>query len=151
MQCNIIEAIASVNNEKNLLWKSVARLSSKSKTDVMLVQCNAISSKQSQVLTIKKIFFVRAESVTQSRSNSHDRLMSRRFHGLVYFNPLNPKITENLNSQLMPLFISYRSSGEKLIKYQANSSCVIMSVILTGLRFIFEHFCPWKCDTWKIF
>ena len=35
-----------------------------------------------------------------------------------------------MNSYLLPLFISYRSSGEKLIKYQANSSCVIMSVIL---------------------
>ena len=85
MQCNIIEAIARVNNEKNLLWKSVVRLSSKSKTDVMLVQCNAVSLKQSQALTIKKKICVRAESVTQSRRNSHDRLMSRRFHGLVYF------------------------------------------------------------------
>ena len=35
-----------------------------------------------------------------------------------------------MNSHLLSLFISYRSSGEKLIKYQANSSCVIMSVIL---------------------
>ena len=31
---------------------------------------------------------------------------------------------------MFPLFTSYRSSGEKLIKYQANSSCLIMSVIL---------------------
>ena len=37
---------------------------------------------------------------------------------LEEYNPLN------LNSHLLPLFISYRSSGEKLIKYQANSSCV---------------------------
>ena len=58
----------------------------------MLVQCNAVSLKQSQALTIKKKICVRAESVTQSRRNSHDRLMSRRFHGLVYFNPLTPKI-----------------------------------------------------------
>ena len=35
-----------------------------------------------------------------------------------------------MNSHLLPLFISYRSSGEKLIKYQATSSCVIMSAIL---------------------
>ena len=35
-----------------------------------------------------------------------------------------------MNSHLLPLFIFYRSNGEKLIKYQANSSCVIMSVIL---------------------
>ena len=35
-----------------------------------------------------------------------------------------------MNSPLLPLFISYRSSWEKLIEYQANSSCVIMSVIL---------------------
>ena len=30
----------------------------------------------------------------------------------------------------MPPFISYRSSGEKSLKYQANSPCVIMSLIL---------------------
>ena len=30
---------------------------------------------------------------------------------------------------------SYRSSGEKLIKYQANSSCVITSVILMTTLF----------------
>ena len=34
-----------------------------------------------------------------------------------------------MNSHLLPLFISYRRFGEKLIKYQANSSCLIMSVI----------------------
>ena len=44
-------------------------------------------------------------------------------------NPLNLKI-KNLNSHLLPLFIFYRSSGGKLIKYQPNSSFVIMSVIL---------------------
>ena len=36
-----------------------------------------------------------------------------------------------MNSHLLPKFILYRISGEKLIKYQANSSWVIMSVILT--------------------
>ena len=34
------------------------------------------------------------------------------------------------NPLVLPLFISYRSSWEKLIKYQANSSCVIISLIL---------------------
>ena len=42
---------------------------------------------------------------------------------------------QNTNSHLLPLFISYRTSGEKLIKYQANSSCVIMSVILMTTPF----------------
>ena len=37
---------------------------------------------------------------------------------------------QNLNSHLFPLFISYISRGEKLIKYQAKASSVIMSVIL---------------------
>ena len=50
------------------------------------------------------------------------------------FNPLNPKI-KNLNSHLLPLFISYRSSWEKLIKSKADSSCVIMSVILMATLF----------------
>ena len=36
------------------------------------------------------------------------------------------------------LLISYRSSREKLIKYQANSSCVIMSVILIVILFYKE-------------
>ena len=40
-----------------------------------------------------------------------------------------------MNSHLLPLFISYRTSGEKLIKYQANSSCMIMSVILMTTLF----------------
>ena len=35
-----------------------------------------------------------------------------------------------MNSLLLPLFISYRSSGEKLTKYQANLSCVIIFFIL---------------------
>ena len=50
------------------------------------------------------------------------------------FNPLNPKI-KNLNSHLLPIFISYGSSGEKLIKHQANSPCMIMSVILMTTLF----------------
>ena len=40
-----------------------------------------------------------------------------------------------MNSHLLPLFISCRSTVEKLIKYQANSSCVIMSVILMTILF----------------
>ena len=40
-----------------------------------------------------------------------------------------------MNSHLLPPFISYRSSEEKLIKYQANSSCVIMSIILMTTLF----------------
>ena len=40
-----------------------------------------------------------------------------------------------MNSHLLPLFISYRSSGVKLIKYQANSSCVIIFVILVNTLF----------------
>ena len=40
-----------------------------------------------------------------------------------------------MNSHLLPLFISYRSSGEKSIKYQANSSCVIISLILMTTLF----------------
>ena len=40
-----------------------------------------------------------------------------------------------MNSHLLLLFISYKSSGEKLIKYQADSSCVIMSVILMTTLF----------------
>ena len=40
-----------------------------------------------------------------------------------------------MNSHLLPLLISYRSSGEKLIKYHSNSSCVMMSVILMTTLF----------------
>ena len=40
-----------------------------------------------------------------------------------------------MNSHLSPLFISYRCSWEKLIKYQVNSSCVIVSVILMTTLF----------------
>ena len=40
-----------------------------------------------------------------------------------------------MNSNLLSLFIFYRSSGEKLIKYQANSSCVVMAIILMTTLF----------------
>ena len=40
-----------------------------------------------------------------------------------------------MDSHLLPLFISYKSSGEKLIKHPTNSSCVIMSVILMTTLF----------------
>ena len=56
-------------------------------------------------------------------------------HALIKIKPLNPKIKIWILIILLPLFISYRSSGEKLIKYQANSSCVIMSVILMTTLF----------------
>jgi len=49
-------------------------------------------------------------------------------------NPFNPKIKIWILI-CCPLFVSYRSKGEKLIKYQANSSCVIMSVILMTTLF----------------
>ena len=42
---------------------------------------------------------------------------------------------QNLNSHLLTLFISYRSGGEKLIKLQANSSYVIISIILITTLF----------------
>ena len=40
-----------------------------------------------------------------------------------------------MNSHLLSLFILYRSSGEKMIKYQANSSFVILSLILITTLF----------------
>ena len=48
---------------------------------------------------------------------------------------VNKPQDQNVNSHLLPLFISYRSSGEKLIKYHANSSCMIVPVILTTTLF----------------
>ena len=48
--------------------------------------------------------------------------------------PFKPS-NQNLHSHLLPLFVSYRSNGEKLIKYQVNSSCVIMFVILITTLF----------------
>ena len=42
---------------------------------------------------------------------------------------------QNLKSHLLPLIIPYKSSAEKLIKYSANSSCVIMSLILMTTLF----------------
>ena len=44
-------------------------------------------------------------------------------------------LRSQLNSHLLPLFIYHRSSGEKLIKNQANSYFVIMSVILMTTLF----------------
>ena len=52
----------------------------------------------------------------------------------VFFNPLNPKIQNWILICCLYSF-HYRSSGEKLRKYQANSSCVIMSIILMTTLF----------------
>ena len=49
-------------------------------------------------------------------------------------NPLNPEIKIWILI-CCPLFISYRSTGEKLIKYQENLYCVITSVILMTTLF----------------
>ena len=49
------------------------------------------------------------------------------------FNPLNPTIKMWILI-CCPYSFPCRSSGEKLIKYQANSSCVIMFVILSHAR-----------------
>jgi len=48
---------------------------------------------------------------------------------------INIENHQNLNSHLLPLFISYSSSGEKLIRCQANSSRVIMYIILMTTLF----------------
>ena len=58
---------------------------------------------------------------------------------------------QNLNSHLLPLFISYGSSGEKLIKYQANSSCVIMSVILMTTLFYKALILQGELWRWSLF
>ena len=47
------------------------------------------------------------------------------------WSPLPPK----LKFSFVTLFISYRSSGDKLIKYQANTSCVILPLILMTTLF----------------
>ena len=60
-----------------------------------------------------------------------EKSATNKVSGALSFKPED----QNLNSHLFPLFISYRSSGERLIKYQANSSCVIMSVILMTTLF----------------
>ena len=58
---------------------------------------------------------------------------------------------QNLNSHLLPLFISYRSSEEKLIKYHVNSSCVIMSVILMTTLFYKALILQGELWRWSLF
>ena len=48
-----------------------------------------------------------------------------------YLNPYD----QNLNCYLLPVHIFYRSSEEERLKYQANSSCVILSLILLTTLF----------------
>ena len=50
-------------------------------------------------------------------------------------------LRSNLNSHLLPLFISYTGIGQNLINYQANSCCVIMSVILMSIDLPGEIWC----------
>ena len=86
-----------------------------------------------------RLFHVLNTMTTKIRKKYHGKCFLMKFVWYVHTNStltgasrvwVNP-----LNSHLWPLFISYRSSGEKGIKYQANSSCVIMSVILMTTLF----------------
>ena len=52
----------------------------------------------------------------------------------IDINPLNPKI-QNIKIYLSSQNISCRSSGNKLLKYEANSFCVTLSLILTTTLF----------------
>ena len=69
-----------------------------------------------------------ARSINFCLSLSKDAARSR---DSLTFKPLD----QHVNSHLLPLFISYASSEENSIKYQENSSCVIMSVILMPTLF----------------
>ena len=68
--------------------------------------------------------------------------------GLTMHNPLKPNITEKSTSYLLALYVSYSTSGKKLLKSQLESlSSVIMSLILltklfscTGFRYYKKKF-----------
>ena len=55
--------------------------------------------------------------------------------GGYVLNPLSAN-TRIQNSHLLSLYVSYKSSSEKLLKYQIIVSCVIMSLILITICFI---------------
>ena len=59
-------------------------------------------------------------------------------------------LRSKLNSHLLPLFIYHRSSGEKLIKYQSDTSCVIMSVILMTTLFYKALILQWEIWCWSL-
>ena len=67
----------------------------------------------------------------QATTDLEDKVIPLTGHSYknVHANPLTLRSKFEF-SFVSPIFISYRSSGEKLIKYQANLSCVIMPVIL---------------------
>ena len=70
---------------------------------------------------------------------------------LTSLNPLNPKVKIWILI-CCPYSISYRSSGEKLIKYQAiNSSFVIMSVILMTTLFYNALILQGEIWCWSLF
>ena len=60
------------------------------------------------------------------------------------------KLPSKFEFSFVALFISYRSRGEKLIKYHANSSCVIMSVILMTTQFYKALVCQRKTWCWSL-
>ena len=59
----------------------------------------------------------------------HEHLSWSHLPVLNLFNPFNPKI--KIWILMLPLFTSNRGSGEKMIAYQANSFCVIVSIIFS--------------------
>ena len=60
-------------------------------------------------------------------------------------------LRSKFESHWLPLFSSYRSSWEKLIKYQANSSCVIISVILMTSLFYKALILQGEIWCWSLF
>ena len=63
------------------------------------------------------------------------RLISIPLMNRFYDNELVLTLRSKFEFSFVPVFVSYRSSGEKLIKYQVNSFCMIMSVILMTTLF----------------
>ena len=58
--------------------------------------------------------------------------------GGYVLNPLSANTKIQIPISVLSLYVSYKSSSEKLLKYQIIVSCVIMSLILITICFI-EH------------
>ena len=87
--------------------------------------------------------FIVSSYWSKSKKKNLPRVFKHPFNVLT-LSTLRSKL--KFSSDLWPLFIYSRSSGEKLIKYHANTSCVIMSLILMTTLFTTHWFYLEKFD-----
>ena len=94
--------------------------------------CNASGKRKHHIIIIHEYLMgCQREKLLNLQAPISTYKLSRLI-AIHFFNPLNPNIKILI---LLSQYVFNRSSGENLLKYQLDSSCVIMSSILMTTMF----------------